>query len=268
MGSQRQVDVMARYQLSSVNRYFLQQGANVIVRDIDESDRILRARYFEKGNDLLVVKVPQFAFSEVEVDSIVGKMRAHRGVVLDLRGNPGGYEGTLDRLLGGLFQNDVKIFDRRGREKTKPVSASGRHHDAFTGRFAVLIDSESASASEILARVVQLERRGFIIGDRSSGNVMETEIYTHDTSFDSLVSFAIAVTVADLRMPDGKSLEHVGVEPDIMVLPTSQDLANRRDPALSKAAGLVGSQLSPEEAGTILPTVESDQFQTSLSLND
>jgi C-terminal processing protease CtpA/Prc len=267
-GGQRQLEVMTRFQLSTVNRYFLHQGINVRVRDAEEERRILRARYFEKGDDLLVVKIPEFSFSASEVDTMVGKMRAHRGVVLDLRGNPGGYVDTLDRLLGGLFQNDLKILDRVGRDATKSVSATGRHHDAFTGRFAVLIDSESASASEVLARVVQLERRGFIVGDRSSGSVMESRLYPHEVALDSKVSYAISVTDADLVMTDGKSLEHVGVEPDTMILPTDQDLANNRDPALAKAAGLVGAKLSPEEAGTILPHIESNQFQTTLSLND
>jgi C-terminal processing protease CtpA/Prc len=267
-GGQRQLEVMTRFQLSTVNRYFLHQGINVRVRDAEEERRILRARYFEKGDDLLVVKIPEFSFSASEVDTMVGKMRAHRGVVLDLRGNSGGYVDTLDRLLGGLFQNDLKILDRVGRDATKSVSATGRHHDAFTGRFAVLIDSESASASEVLARVVQLERRGFIVGDRSSGSVMESRLYPHEVALDSKVSYAISVTDADLVMTDGKSLEHVGVEPDTIFLPTDQDLANNRDPALAKAAGLVGAKLSPEEAGTILPHIESNQFQTTLSLND
>ncbi|MGA9511210.1 MAG: S41 family peptidase [Candidatus Sulfotelmatobacter sp.] len=267
-GGQRQLEVMARFQASTVNRYFLHQGINVLVRDADARRQILRPRYFEKGEDLLVIKIPEFAFSASEVDTIVGKMRAHTGVVLDLRGNPGGYADTLDRVLGGLFQNDLKIFDRVGRTATKPVSATGRHHDAFTGRFAVLIDSESASASEVLARVVQIEKRGFIVGDRSSGSVMEARLYPHEVALDSIVSYAISVTDADLVMTDGKSLEHVGVEPDILILPTGEDLVNNRDPALAKAAGLVGAKLSPEEAGKILPHVESDQFQTALSLND
>jgi C-terminal processing protease CtpA/Prc len=267
-GGQRQLEVMTRFQLSTVDRYFLHQGINVRVRDAEEERRVLRARYFEKGDDLLVVKIPEFSFSASEVDTMVGKMRAHRGVVLDLRGNPGGYVDTLDRILGGLFQNDLKILDRVGRDATKSVSATGRHHDAFTGRFAVLIDSESASASEVLARVVQLERRGFIVGDRSSGSVMESRLYPHEVALDSKVSYAISVTDADLVMTDGKSLEHVGVEPDTIFLPTDQDLANNRDPALAKAAGLVGAKLSPEEAGTILPRIESNQFQTTLSLND
>ncbi len=267
-GGQRQLEVMTRFQASTVYRYFLHQGINALVRDADARSQILRHRYFEKGDDLLVVKIPEFVFSTSEVDALIGKMRAHRGVVLDLRGNPGGYVNTLDRFLGGLFQNDLKILDRVSREGTKSMSATGRHHDAFTGRFAVLIDSESASASEVLARVVQLERRGFIVGDRSSGTVMEARRYPHEVASDSAVSYAISVTEADLVMTDGKSLEHVGVEPDIVILPSGQDLANNRDPALAKAAGLAGAKLSPEEAGRILPYVESDQFQVTLSLNE
>jgi len=265
---QRELDLSAKFQPANVNRYFLHQGINVRVRDVDAERLLLRARYFEKGDDLLVVKIPQFEFSASEVDNIIAKMKAHKGVVLDLRGNPGGYKDTLERFLGGLFQFDLKIYDRVGRSSTKPVSTTGRHHEAFTGRFAVLIDSESASASELLARVVQLEKRGFIVGDRSSGRVMEAKLYPHEVSLDSPVSYAVEVTEADLLMSDGKSLEHVGVEPDILVLPTDQDLANKRDPALAKAAGLVGVHLSPEESGTILPLEESDQFQTTLSLND
>jgi carboxyl-terminal processing protease len=267
-GGQRQLEVMTRYQVSTVNKYFMHQGINALVRDADAKREILRPRYFEKGDDLLVVKIPEFAFSSSEVDTIVGKMRTHRGVVLDLRGNPGGYVDTLDRLVSGLFQTDQKILDRVSRGATKSLSATGRHHDAFTGRFAVLIDSESASASEVLARVVQLEKRGFIVGDRSSGSVMEARVYPHEVALDSPVSYAISVTDADLVMTDGQSLEHVGVDPDILILPTSEDLVNNRDPALAKAAGLVGAKLSPEEAGKLLPFVESDQFQTSLSLND
>jgi hypothetical protein len=75
--------------------------------------------------------------------------------------------------------------------------------------------------------------------------VMEARLYPHEVALDSKVSYAISVTDADLVMTDRKSLEHVGVEPDILILPTSQDLANNRDPALAKAAGLGGSETLP-----------------------
>jgi carboxyl-terminal processing protease len=249
----RQLEVMATIRTSRVITYFLHQGINQIVRDSENAHHFRRARYFEKGDDLLVVKIPMFAFSAEETDNIIGNMRKHKGVVLDLRGNPGGFTATLDRLLGGIFQYDRKIYDHVGRDSAKPVIATGRHHDAFTGRFVVLIDSESASASEVFARVVQLEKRGFVIGDRSAGMVMESKFYPHPVGLDERVSYGASITGADLVMVDGKSLEHVGVEPDIVILPTAQDLANDKDPVLAKAAGIVGVKLSPEEAGTAIP---------------
>jgi carboxyl-terminal processing protease len=165
-GHPRQLEVIAKITTSTVVTYYQHQGINQYVRDRDDWEHSLRTRYFEKGEDLLVVKFPQFAFSAGEADDILAKMRKHKGVVLDLRGNPGGFTDTLDRLLGGMFQYDQKICDRVGRDSTKPVVATGRHHDAFTGRFVVLIDSQSASASEVFARVIQLEKRGFVVGDQ------------------------------------------------------------------------------------------------------
>ena len=54
-------------------------------------------------------------------------------------------------------------------------------------------------------------------------------------------------------MSNGKSLEHTGVTPDEVVLPSAADLAAGRDPALSRAAALVGFQFSPEAAGKMFP---------------
>ena len=267
-GHTRQVEVITSFKLSPVNQYFTMQGSNYARRDAQDELRLLRARYFEKGKDLLVVKIPAFAFSQSGVDDIIAKMRPHQGVILDLRGNPGGYLLTLDYLLGGIFDNDLKIYDRVERESTKPISVKGRHQSAFTGRFAVLIDSESASASEVLARVIQLQKRGTVIGDRSLGRAMEAKRYLHQVEFHSRFSYGISVTQADMVMTDGSSLEHLGVAPDVLVLPTPADLASQRDPVLAKAAELLGVQISPEEAGKILPYQENEQFDTPLSLND
>ncbi len=257
---QRQLEVLASFRLSTVLQYPTAQGFNEFRRDLDNALNLMRPRYFSKGDGLLVVKIPLFAYSDSGTESIIGKMRAHKGVVLDLRGNTGGSVETLDRLIGGIFENDLKICDRVGRDSTKAVSVKGRHDSAFTGKFAVLIDSESASASEVFARVVQLEKRGYVIGDHSSGRVMEARHY-HGRHFS--VSYGVSVTEADLVMADGKSLEHVGVEPDIVIVPTAQDLASRRDPALAKAAELIGVQLSPEEAGSILPYEESERLNVA-----
>jgi len=83
-----------------------------------------------------------------------------------------------------MFENKRKILDCVTRTSTKSISVAGRHHDAFTGRLAVLVDSESASASEVFARVVQLERRAFVLGDRTSGMVMEANGFQHQAFVD------------------------------------------------------------------------------------
>lgn len=155
--------------------------------------------------------------------------------------------------MGGIFEDDVKIADRVGRKEMKPEVAKGRGGKAFTGKLLILVDSQSASAAELFARIVQLQKRGIVIGDRSSGSVMEAKHYEHHVGTETIVPFGISITESDLRMSDGKSLEHSGVTPDEVVLPTAQDMATDRDPALSRAAALLGVKLSPEDAGKLFP---------------
>ena len=121
------------------------------------------------------------------------------------------------------------------------------------GKMVVLIDSKSASASELFARVAQLENRAMIVGDRSSGSVMEARHYDEKVGSDRVVFYGVSVTEWDLIMSDGKSLEHTGVTPDEVVLPTPQDLANGRDPVLARAAGILGIPLSADNAGKAFP---------------
>jgi C-terminal processing protease CtpA/Prc len=80
---------------------------------------------------------------------------------------------------------------------------------------------------------------------------MEAEIYPHHTGGNPDYYYGAEITVADLVLPDGKRLEGVGVTPDVLVAPTADDLANQRDPVLSRAAGLAGVALSPQEAGKL-----------------
>jgi C-terminal processing protease CtpA/Prc len=100
-------------------------------------------------------------------------------VVLDLRGNPGGSVSVLTKLVGGFFAHDVRIGDRKRRKDSEPQIAKTRGGKAFGGKLIVLVDSRSSSAAEIFARVVQLEKRGVVLGDRSAGAVMEAQFFPH-----------------------------------------------------------------------------------------
>lgn len=252
-GQQRNLDVAAKMVLSSQIKYYLHTGILQEILDSQNAWERMRPRDFEKGDELLVVKLPRLGLSALEVDRILGKMRKHRGVVMDLRGGAGGDRDTLERFVGGLFENDLKVYDRNGRNEHKAVSVKGRHHDAYTGRLAIVVDSDSASTVELLARIIQIQRRGLIIGDHTAGTVMEMKRYMYEAFTDSDVYYGAFITEADLVMTDGKTLEHAGVEPDILILPTPGDLASGRDPVLAKAATLVGGHLTPEDAGALFP---------------
>jgi C-terminal processing protease CtpA/Prc len=65
--------------------------------------------------------------------------------------------------------------------------------------------------------------------------------------------FGSSITVADVIMSDGRSLEKEGVAPDEMLLPTAEDLAAGRDPVLARAAALCGVTLDPMKAGALFP---------------
>jgi carboxyl-terminal processing protease len=214
-----------------------------------------RSRYHEGNMQVLFWKLPDFLVDPANVDGLLNKTRNYETVVFDLRGNPGGLIGAEEKFLGGVFDHDVKIGDRKSREGLKPVIAKSRGKKAFDGKLIVLIDSKSASASELFARVVQLEKRGIVVGDRSAGAVREGKMFVHAVELDriNVTQYSSMITVADLIMTDGKTLEHVGVMPDERVLPTPADIAAGRDPVLARAAELAGVKLTPEEAGKIFP---------------
>lgn len=90
-----------------------------------------------------------------------------------------------------------------------------------------------------------------ILGDVSAGAVMQSIQSQQQMGTDSIVPFAISITNADVIMSDGKSLEHVGVIPDELIVPSAADLAAGRDPVLARAVELLGGKLSAEEAGKL-----------------
>ena len=82
---------------------------------------------------------------------------------------------------------------------------------------------------------------------------MTSRQYPDEVGLDVVVFYSVSITVSDLIMSDGNSLEHRGVTPDEVRLPAAQDLAAGRDVVMSYAASLVGVTLDPVEAGKLFP---------------
>ena len=222
-------------------------------REEEDAETLNAHRFKEFGNELLIWKMPHFDLTKDVVDEMVNKAKGRKALILDLRGNGGGAEETLLRLIGNFIDHDVTVGEIKRRKETKPLVAKTRGAGGFKGQLAVLVDSDSASASEVFARVMQMEKRGPVQGDRSAGKVMRSRLHVHQMGLDTVVMYAASVTDADIIMSDGKSLERVGVTPDEIALPTAEDLRDRQDPVLSRAAALLGVKLDPVEAGKLFP---------------
>ena len=225
-----------------------------LIREEQNVQRAERSRFWEFGQAVLVWKFPTFMVGDRDVDQAVRRARGFKALVIDLRENPGGLVSTLLRLAGALVGADT-FGVRRERAKTEPLHTR-TGGPPFTGSVVAVVDAQSASAAEVLAYLLQLRKRGTVVGDRSEGAVMESKGHGHRVGVDVVVPYYTSVTQADLVFADGTRLEGRGVIPDEIVLPSGADLARHRDPALARAITLAGRAITPEDAGLLFPLEE------------
>ncbi|MDB6093672.1 MAG: Carboxyl-terminal processing protease [Verrucomicrobia bacterium] len=150
------------------------------------------------------------------------------GLVIDLRGNGGGVTVMAPGISGWLTTKEFSLGGMSLRQGFMSFAVFPQEK-AFTGPVAILIDSGSASTSEILAAGLQEEGRARIFGERSAGAALPSSFKT--LPMGDLFQFAIA----DMKTPKGKVLEGEGVAPDQDVQRTRAGLAAGEDPVLSAA---------------------------------
>jgi carboxyl-terminal processing protease len=225
---------------------------------LDTLKQKLRARVSSRLADadgVLVWKLTSFEKRGSDIRDGVIHARRHRAVVVDLRGNGGGDADALRRFAGAFFPDPapVTLGWLRSRKGTRALVAERWPASrAFTGPLVVVVDSDSASASEVFARTVQLRSRGKVVGDRTAGAVMMSRTHVLMSSrAGRYVPYAVSVTEAAVEMPGGTALEREGVSPDEPVLPTPDDLRAGLDPVLARAVALAGGRLDPLAAGKL-----------------
>lgn len=208
----------------------------------------------EVNAEVMACKLYTFVVEKDEINKMMKAIGQHSKLILDLRGNSGGYVLTEEHLAGYLFDRDVKIADVVTRKKTEERIAKSKKEKSFKGELVVLVDSRSASASEIIARLVQIERRGKVVGDVSRGAVMTSiyvPLFNPSVALSNVIyrNTGMSMTIGDVIMSDGSRIEHIGVIPDAPIVPTGLALAKKTDPVLAYAASLLKAELSPEKAG-------------------
>ena len=234
-------------------------GGNDIWDLIRRWENVSRARadQFATVGDVLVWQLKSFD-SEDQMDRGMKRAAGYAGLVVDARNNPGGDERAMLRLIGSLLGHVDTIATIHRRHETVPL-VSKPSSRPYAGKVVVVVDAGSASASEVLARAMQLRHRGTILGDTTAGAVMRSVGQEHQIGAEIVVFYAVSVTDADVVMADGGRLEKVGVVPDVFVLPTGLDLAAGRDPALAMAITLAGHRIDADSAGRLLPSATENR---------
>ena len=133
------------------------------------------------------------------------------GLIMDLRGNPGGLLVTSVEVVDKFVQQGV-IVSTRGRNVQEKFTYSAHPDGTWRVPLVVLIDEDSASAAEIFAGAIRDHRRGTIIGHRSYGKGSVQGIFPLHSS-----PAGMRLTTAKFYSPDGRPYSLVGVEPDILV---------------------------------------------------
>ena len=136
------------------------------------------------------------------------------GYVLDLRNNPGGLLDQAVSVSGTFLQAGQEVVSTRGRHKEDNESRIAKGGDRAHGKpIAVLINGGSASASEIVAGALQDHKRAVLIGTKSFGKG------SVQTVIPVAGGGAMRLTTARYYTPSGRSIQALGIEPDITVQP-------------------------------------------------
>ncbi len=189
--------------------------------------QVVRSRL--EGNDIAYIRLTSFnEQTEAGLRRALTTLRSQaggtlKGVVLDLRNNPG---GLLDQAIqvSDDFLDQGEIVSTRARRPEDAQRWNARSGDLAQGvPVVVLVNAGSASASEIVAGALQDHRRAIVMGVKSFGKG------SVQTVMPLPGNGAIRLTTARYYTPSGRSIQATGIEPDIEVLAQREDAAQNRD---------------------------------------
>ena len=199
--------------------------------EIERAEIKLRSVRGEMLGDIAYLKINNFnATSPDQLTSTMQELLAQEpvGLILDLRNNPGGLLSSAVHVTSQFLSGGVVLREER-RDADPQVFAVQSGGIATEIPMVVLVNSGSASASEIVAGALQDTGRAVLIGEKTYG---KGTVQTLNRLSDGSI---LHLTIARWSTPDDRLIEKVGLEPDIAIELTDDDRASDRDPQLERA---------------------------------
>lgn len=161
-----------------------------------------------------------------------------KGIVLDLRNDPGGYLEVAVDIAGWFLPKGTLVVSETQKNGPSQDFVSDGSGALQSLPMVVLINGGSASASEILAGALRIQRKIKLIGEQSYGKGTVQQL------FPLKDSSSLKLTVAQWIMPDGTILEGNGLKPDEEIKITEEDVKNKKDPQLDKAMEVLKQEIA------------------------
>ncbi len=213
------------------------------------------ARMEDASNKVGYIKLEQFGDASVrELDEALLSLHKQgmESLILDLRGNPGGLL-TAAISISDRFLPAGTIVSTKGRTAADNTKETAHYAQTWKVPLVVLIDRNSASASEILAAAIQENGRGVIVGERSYGKGTVQTLFPLQSA-----PAGLRLTTAKFYSPDGREMSGAGVTPDVKVSATIGNDATD-DAAIAKALRLTADPKLMEMARHFIRTGTAPQ---------
>ncbi len=182
-----------------------------IVRDVIKVESV-EDHFFNDG--ILYIKIKNFQRNTTDsiVEALVKRKEQRRlaGIILDLRDNPGGLLRQAAKI-SDLFLKHGTVFSFKSGENVNPRPASGQSRLELREKTVVLVNSGSASASEIVTGALKENDRALIMGTKTFGKGSIQDIFELDNGS------AFKLTIANYLIPGGISIHNIGITPDIFI---------------------------------------------------
>jgi carboxyl-terminal processing protease len=186
------------------------------------------------------ISINQFTESTgAEFENVMTKILANNpdGLILDLRNNPGGYLSSSYEVLDLLIPQGETLAKIRMDQSIIPEFSNGPGNTQGDIPFIVLVNKNTASSAEIVAGALQDHQVAKLIGETTygKGTVQEVNLYTDGSLFK--------LSIAEWLTPNGQSVDKTGLNPDIVIERTENDVLGKTDTQLEKAIFEIQSQI-------------------------
>ncbi len=220
MTLQDAVDLMRGKKGTPIDITIVRKGENKpitihIIRDIIKIQSVYAKTI---SDDILYLRISSFMDTKVtsELKKFIEEHKEKtKGIILDLRNNPGGQLGQAIDVVDLFVDNGVIVSQKGKDQKDYEEFSASSANTVTTVPMAVLVNGGSASASEIVSGALQDHKRAVIVGEETfgKGSVQRVIPIVDDGSE------AIKLTVAKYYLPSGRTIQAKGIVPDINVFP-------------------------------------------------